>query len=453
MNSLFASARSLLGMSVPRQSPNSSPLPAHATYSYLPSNTMSSAAASRQPSVSPSASPLTLAHYSSAYPPPPLPGSLHSPLPPIHDDDDAADSDDDVDGELRVLTGEDSDWSTESTDEEADDPPTAARHDKYGRQRSRHVRVIRLRCPSFRACKEWVLSSLSWDALGRWQTRFSDVCCFVVSPDLWISALSSASCVKSAVNRYKELPWSTREKLMFMLSSTLGTVLFLFLFESFMIVNTYDLEDGSHGAFTVSYLLAYVISIAWQHALHRLLVFQSQPYCLSLTHTYLSYSFSLAVMALLGTFLIDRLHFSARLVACVTLPGSAVANYYLLRGCITVSERWQQVQPAVAQHPSPISRPFSSSSQQQHSYQYNQQPTQMDEYDTAPPRTPPTSHPSSFLPSADDLSAIAISADGLSPLSVSPDSSLHVPFRSSFVSQVQQSSSAGAPIVYHSRAG
>ena len=216
------------------------------------------------------------------------------------------------------------------------------------------------------------------------------------------------------------------------------------------------LEDGSHGAFTVSYLLAYVISIAWQHALHRLLVFQSQSYCLSLLHTYLSYSFSLAMMALLGSFLIGHLHISARLVACVTLPLSAVANYYLLRSCITVTERWQQAQMA-AVHPSPITRPFfAPTSQLSYAYssqQQQQHQQQLHEYDVSESITSPTSYPSTFLqtPSTDDLSAIAITADGVSPPSVSPSESVYVPYRSSF--SQSHGGAAGPVLAYHSRVG
>ena len=451
VSALLSSARSLIGSLGSSRSPNSSPSAAQlpsVIYSYQPS-TMS--AVGRPSNVSPSASPLALSHYSSTYPPPPLPSSTHSQLPPIHDDDDTLDSGDEVDGELRMLTGEDSDWSS---DEEEDDSPTTARHDKYGRQRARNVRVIRLKCPSIRSLTQLIPSLCSSSLLHRCRVWCTDACCFVVSPDLWISAALSVSCVKSAMNRYKELPWSTREKLMFVLSSTLGTVLFLFLFESFMIVNTYDLEDGSHGAFTVSYLLAYVISIAWQHALHRLLVFQSQSYCLSLLHTYLSYSFSLAMMALLGSFLIGQLHISARLVACVTLPLSAVANYYLLRGCITVTERWQQTQVAV--HPSPITRPFfGQPSQLPYAYSSQQQhQQQMDEYDASESITPPVSYPSPFMPplSTDELSAIAISADGISPPSISPAELAYVPYRSSYLSHIQNTPT-GTVLAYHSRAG
>ena len=449
VGALLLSARSLIGSLGMSRSPSNSPsatyLPS-ATYSYQPAVS----AVGRPPSnVSPSASPLTLSHFSSAYPPPPLPAGTHSLLPPIHDDDDTVDSDDDgVEGELRVLTGEESDWSS---DEEEDDSPTAARHDKYGRQRARNVRVIRLQCPSIRSLTQLIPSLWSSNLVQRCRTWCSDACCIAVSPDLWISSILSVSWIKNAMNRYKELPWGTREKLMFMLSSTLGTILFLFLFESFMIVNTYDLEDGTHGAFTLSYLLAYVISIAWQHALHRLLVFQSQSYCLSLLHTYLSYSFSLALMALLGSLLISQLHISARLVACVTLPLSAVANYYLLRSCITVTERWQQAQVAAAQ-PSPITRPFFSPVSQP-PYAYLSQQQHQQQYDASEYITPPALYPSAISTApSDDLSAIMINADGLSPPSISPAESVYLPYRSSFSSQ-SQSGPAATVLAYHSRAG
>ena len=45
--------------------------------------------------------------------------------------------------------------------------------------------------------------------------------------------------VKGVVAWYKELPSSRKEKGLFVLSSTLGTILFFFLFESFMIIGMY----------------------------------------------------------------------------------------------------------------------------------------------------------------------------------------------------------------------
>ena len=161
------------------------------------------------------------------------------------------------------------------------------------------------------------------------------------SPERWSSTCWSMSAVKDAEGWYTALPSSTREKLLFVLSSTLGSVLFFFLFESFMIIGLTDLE-AREGAFIGSYLLAYVISIAWQHALHRLLVFSHQPYCLSLFHTYASYSFSLLCFAALGALLRHGLHWPPRLVVVIILPCSAVSNYYLLRACMHCSERWEE---------------------------------------------------------------------------------------------------------------
>ena len=60
----------------------------------------------------------------------------------------------------------------------------------------------------------------------------------LLSPDRWLQSLLSFALIKQSVQAYKELPWSHREKLLFFLCSTLGTILFFFLFESFMIVTT-----------------------------------------------------------------------------------------------------------------------------------------------------------------------------------------------------------------------
>jgi hypothetical protein len=137
--------------------------------------------------------------------------------------------------------------------------------------------------------------------------------------------------------RYKELSVNIREKLLYILSSFLGSLLFLILFESFYFLT--EIEVGSTDtAFMISYLLSYIISIAWQHALHRLLIFSSASYCMSLLHTYFAYSVSLSAVTMFGTILINVFEATPRLVALLSMPLSAFFNFYLLTTCLDSSD-------------------------------------------------------------------------------------------------------------------
>lgn len=68
--------------------------------------------------------------------------------------------------------------------------------------------------------------------------------------------------------------------------------------------------------------------------LNRLLIFRSAPYCSSLLHTYAIYSISLVLLTTLGAILIRVAHINPRLIACFTLPGSGILNYFLLQRCL-----------------------------------------------------------------------------------------------------------------------
>jgi len=145
---------------------------------------------------------------------------------------------------------------------------------------------------------------------------------------------SVASVKQSLVRRWKDLPLGVREKVLFAVSSILGSGFFFLLFESFFRLLSYNLDLDPGTTFTVSYTVAYLVSILYQHMLNRLLVFQTAPYCSSLCHTYAVYSISLVLLTALGAALISALHAPPRVVACVTLPVSGFANFYLLRACL-----------------------------------------------------------------------------------------------------------------------
>ena len=169
-----------------------------------------------------------------------------------------------------------------------------------------------------------------------------------------------------SVRRWKEISVGAREKLLFFASSLLGSLFFFVLFEAMFRVTAYHLSTiTEESLFMFSYVIAYLISILYQHALNRLLIFRAAPYCSSLCHTYAVYSISLAVLTTVGACLIRLLHVNPRLIACITLPASGVLNYYLLRVCIEGSARdLQDSEMTVLAQPNSDTAASSSSSQQ-----------------------------------------------------------------------------------------
>ena len=196
----------------------------------------------------------------------------------------------------------------------------------------------------------------------------------------------------STIRRWKEISPGLREKLLFLLSSLLGTGFFFILFEAFFRVTSYNLTLHQEQIFTLSYVAAYMISILCQstysrrrevdissfdrksiqrisfqflafthvfvvlfsfclfrpsdqHMLNRILIFRSAPYCSSLLHTYAVYSISLCILTTLGAVLIRIAHVNPRLIACFTLPGSGILNYFLLQRCL---EGNSSMQPSAA---------------------------------------------------------------------------------------------------------
>lgn len=145
---------------------------------------------------------------------------------------------------------------------------------------------------------------------------------------------SSGTLIADARAWFKELSSDTREKLLFILSSMLGTCLFLLLFEAMLTMTAYDLEDSKASvAIVTCYVLSYLISILWQSAFYRILVYSAEPFCWQLINTYVSYSISLICVTVIGYVAIHLLSLSPRLVALALMPANAAINFYLLRLC------------------------------------------------------------------------------------------------------------------------
>jgi hypothetical protein len=139
---------------------------------------------------------------------------------------------------------------------------------------------------------------------------------------------------QNSIRKWKDVPAGVREKILFVVSSLLGTAFFFILFESFMRVSGYYLSFNEEQIFTLSYVAAYLISILYQHMLNRVLIFRNAPYCSSLCHTYFVYSISLVILTTVGAVLIRVAHINPRVIACFTLPSSGVLNYALLKMCL-----------------------------------------------------------------------------------------------------------------------
>ncbi len=84
---------------------------------------------------------------------------------------------------------------------------------------------------------------------------------------------------------------------------------------------------------TSSWMLAFLIGVMRQHALHRYYTFRStSPYLLSLFRAYLMYSGSLVLGAALNYVLIEILHFHHRIgwIACLLIT-AAISLFFLKR--------------------------------------------------------------------------------------------------------------------------
>jgi hypothetical protein len=129
----------------------------------------------------------------------------------------------------------------------------------------------------------------------------------------------------------------TSRVMWFTISGWIGTALFYGVYEyihsfsndrpSFG-VKAIDAIEWSSLAWTFSYLL----SILWQHSLHRHLVFgTSSPYWSSLAWTYVSYTLSIVLSSILNHGLVAYLGVHHRTSFMLTLIITGVINYHTLK--------------------------------------------------------------------------------------------------------------------------
>lgn len=99
--------------------------------------------------------------------------------------------------------------------------------------------------------------------------------------------------------------------LLFQLSGAIGTALFVVAHEAIFHLNPLDWHRAS-----VTWAVSYALSILWQHALHRYMVFgPSGDYLKSLMYTYACYALALAVSTAVTEVLVEQLGVAVSRVA------------------------------------------------------------------------------------------------------------------------------------------
>jgi len=149
---------------------------------------------------------------------------------------------------------------------------------------------------------------------------------------------------------FKHLDPDVQQQILFSISTLLGTVVFYFIFECvhFFIklqIFIFPRISAPSYAFGIAYGLSYLISVVYQHALNRYLVFTpTDTFCESLLQTYVVYGVSLVGTSIIGSVIISLTGIQPELVLTITLPLSGLSNYLLLSminttGSSTLSSR------------------------------------------------------------------------------------------------------------------
>ncbi len=120
--------------------------------------------------------------------------------------------------------------------------------------------------------------------------------------------------------------------LLFLLSGSIGTVLFYGVYEGLhYVLQTLVGTLGASMLVSLAWAISYLLSIVWQHALHRLLVFGSRGnYVKSLVATYIAYSLSLVLSSLLS-YLLSAVGMPYQLVWLLSLGATGVFNFFAVR--------------------------------------------------------------------------------------------------------------------------
>ncbi len=94
---------------------------------------------------------------------------------------------------------------------------------------------------------------------------------------------------------------------------------------------------------TLAWIISYVASILWQHALHRYIAFGAHgSYLRSLIWTYISYTLSIILSSIINHILVSYLSFDHRISFNLTLAITGVINFFTLKKAFAVDEVKQE---------------------------------------------------------------------------------------------------------------
>jgi len=179
--------------------------------------------------------------------------------------------------------------------------------------------------------------------LSNWSMSLKNNIVAPLSPSIRnvVASYSSASkhltIMRKEVKQFRDLDADTRQKLAFVFSSLIGTGMLCTLFKllTAMLTSTrfFVRPLSLSKSFAISYYIAYLFSVLWQHILNRWFVFESgeESFLDSLFSTYVVYGFSMLVSSLISMTLISLVKVDPNSAFLLTLPVNGVSNFYLLR--------------------------------------------------------------------------------------------------------------------------
>jgi len=192
--------------------------------------------------------------------------------------------------------------------------------------------------------------------LAKWSKSLQDNIVTPLSPSIntvvasYSSAFNYLSGLRKELKDSRELDPDTRQKLSFLFSSFIGTGILVSMFKlltALLTSNRFSVRPLSPSkSFAVSYYIAYLFSVLWQHLLNRWIVFKSseESFLDSLFSTYVVYGFSMLLTSVVSMGLITIGKMSSSTAFWLTLPINGVSNFYLLRRCLSVQSQESQPQ-------------------------------------------------------------------------------------------------------------
>jgi len=179
--------------------------------------------------------------------------------------------------------------------------------------------------------------------LSKWSMSLKNNIVAPLSPSIRnvVASYSSASkhltIMRKEVKQFRDLDADTRQKLSFLFSSLIGTGILCTLFNLLTAMLTsgrfFVRPLSPSKSFAISYYIAYLFSVFWQHILNRWFVFESgeESFLDSLFSTYVVYGFSMLLSSLVSMTLISLVKVDPNSAFWLTLPINGVSNFYLLR--------------------------------------------------------------------------------------------------------------------------